>query len=113
MLSIRVRMSPDDPYKSLAQPFLAHYDLLRGSSATTARQFDRHLPPPPGKIIDAGGGAGHQAFRLADRGYQVVLADPSEEMLRRATERPRRKAAAARPALLATCTSMSITARMT
>jgi ubiquinone/menaquinone biosynthesis C-methylase UbiE len=73
-------MAPDDPYKSLAEPFLAHYDLLRGlvRYELAARQVDRHLPAPPGKIIDVGGGAGHQTFRLAERGYDVVLADPSE-----------------------------------
>jgi SAM-dependent methyltransferase len=52
-----------------------------------ARQLDVHLPPPPGRIIDVGGGAGHQTLRLADRGYEVVLADPSEAMLRQAVDR--------------------------
>ncbi|HEY3462811.1 MAG TPA: class I SAM-dependent methyltransferase [Gaiellaceae bacterium] len=77
-----------DPYAELAQPFLQHYDLLRGlvRYELAARQFDQHLPAPPARIIDIGGGAGHQTFRLADRGYNVVLADPSEEMLRRASE---------------------------
>ena len=51
------------------------------------RQLDLHLEPPPATIIDVGGGAGHQALRLAERGYQMVLADPSKEMLRRAAER--------------------------
>src|SRR5437764_6922204 len=78
-----------DPYLSLARPFVDHYDLLRGlvRYELAARQLDHHLPPPPGRIIDVGGGAGHQAMRLAERGYQVVLADPSEEMLRRASDR--------------------------
>lgn len=78
-----------DPYASLARAFLDHYELLRGRVRyeLAARQLDRHLVPPPAKIIDVGGGAGHQALRLAERGYQVVLADPSEEMLRRAAER--------------------------
>jgi S-adenosylmethionine-dependent methyltransferase len=91
LLPLDIRMSnlPPDPYESLAQPFLKHYELLRGlvRYELAARQLDLHLPPPPGKIIDVGGGAGHQTFRLAERGYDVVLADPSEEMLRRAYDR--------------------------
>jgi S-adenosylmethionine-dependent methyltransferase len=93
-----VPTSPVDPYESLAQPFIAHYELLRGlvRYELASRQLDRHLPAPPGKIIDLGGGAGHQTLRLAERGYRVVLADPSEEMLRRASERLGTLAAAVR-----------------
>jgi S-adenosylmethionine-dependent methyltransferase len=78
-----------DPYESLADRFLSHYELLRGvvRYELASRQLDVHLPAPPARIIDVGGGAGHQALRLADRGYDVVLADPSEEMLRRAADR--------------------------
>jgi S-adenosylmethionine-dependent methyltransferase len=81
--------APPDPYAPLARRFVDHYDSLRGlvRYELAARQLDLHLPPPPRRIIDVGGGAGHQALRLADRGYDVVLADPSEEMLRRADER--------------------------
>jgi S-adenosylmethionine-dependent methyltransferase len=32
-------------------------------------------------VLDAGGGAGHLAIRLARLGHQVVLSDPSGEML--------------------------------
>jgi S-adenosylmethionine-dependent methyltransferase len=80
---------PPDPYRFLAQPFMDHYGLLRGlvRYQLAARQLDLHLPAPPARFIDVGGGAGHQGMRLAERGYQVVLADPSEEMLRRATDR--------------------------
>jgi S-adenosylmethionine-dependent methyltransferase len=78
-----------DPYERLARPFVHHYDLLRGlvRYELAARQLEVHLPPPPGRVIDVGGGAGHQALRLAERGYEIVLADPSEEMLRRAADR--------------------------
>jgi S-adenosylmethionine-dependent methyltransferase len=78
-----------DPYRFLARAFLDHYGLLRGlvRYELAARQLDLHLPAAPARIIDVGGGAGHQAMRLAERGYRVVLADPSEEMLRRASER--------------------------
>ena len=36
----------------------------------------RHLPPPPARVIDAGGGSGGYACWLATRGYQVHLIDP-------------------------------------
>jgi S-adenosylmethionine-dependent methyltransferase len=81
--------APPDPYERLAPAFVHHYDLLRGlvRYELAARQLGLHLPPPPGRVIDIGGGAGHQALGLAERGYQVVLADPSDEMLRRAEDR--------------------------
>lgn len=43
-----------------------------------------HLPPPPGPIVDVGGGAGTQSLPLARRGYDVTIVDPSAAMLRRA-----------------------------
>jgi S-adenosylmethionine-dependent methyltransferase len=77
-----------DPYAALAAPFLAHYKTLRGvvRSALVARQLDAHMPAPPALVADIGGGAGHQAIRLAGLGYEVSLLDPSREMLDRAQE---------------------------
>jgi S-adenosylmethionine-dependent methyltransferase len=82
-------LEPPDPYESLARPFVDHYDSLRGlvRYELAARQLDLHLPPPPARLIDVGGGAGHQTLRLAELGYHIVLADPSKEMLRRAADR--------------------------
>ena len=42
----------------------------------TQEILERYLPPAPGTIIDAGGGAGVYACWLAARGYQVHLIDP-------------------------------------
>ncbi|MGH2813500.1 MAG: methyltransferase domain-containing protein [Actinomycetota bacterium] len=77
-----------DPYAALADDFVSHYGTLRGAVrfALVSRQLDAHLPPPPGRIADVGGGAGHQAIRLARSGYEVALLDPSEEMLGKARE---------------------------
>lgn len=36
------------------------------------------------RVLDAGGGSGHTAVRIAQLGNEVVLCDPSEEMLDRA-----------------------------
>jgi ubiquinone/menaquinone biosynthesis C-methylase UbiE len=45
--------------------FLRVWDLL-----------ERHLPPPPARILDVGGGAGVYAVPLAAAGYEVHLVDP-------------------------------------
>jgi S-adenosylmethionine-dependent methyltransferase len=45
-------------------------------------------------VLDAGGGAGHIAVRLAKLGNTVVLADPSEEMLAMAAGRAREEGVA-------------------
>jgi ubiquinone/menaquinone biosynthesis C-methylase UbiE len=41
----------------------------------TQELLHRYLPPPPGVILDIGGGAGAYAFWLAERDYQVHLMD--------------------------------------
>ncbi len=38
--------------------------------------LDRLLPPPPARLLDAGGGPGTYAAPLARRGYRVHLVDP-------------------------------------
>jgi SAM-dependent methyltransferase len=45
------------------------------------RQLVAHLPTRPGTVLDVGGGAGHQAIRLARRGHVVTLIDASPEMI--------------------------------
>lgn len=42
------------------------------------------LPDRPLRILDAGGGEGHMACRLAALGHQVLLCDVSDEMIHRA-----------------------------
>lgn len=76
-----------DVYEELAAPFVAHYDTLRGALryALISEQLDEHLGgDAPLDVVDVGGGAGHQAIRLARLGHRVTLVDPSPEMLRRA-----------------------------
>lgn len=77
-----------DVYEELAAPFVAHYDTLRGALryALVSEQVDEHLPARgPLDVVDVGGGAGHQAIRLARLGHHVTLVDPSAEMLRHAS----------------------------
>ena len=49
----------------------------------TVEQLDRELPAvedpaDPPRILDVGGGAGRYSIWLAERGYDVILVDPSE-----------------------------------
>ncbi|HEX9190005.1 MAG TPA: class I SAM-dependent methyltransferase [Vicinamibacteria bacterium] len=44
--------------------------------ARTQELVLRHLPPPPGVVLDVGGAAGAYAFWLAEGGYAVHLVDP-------------------------------------
>jgi ubiquinone/menaquinone biosynthesis C-methylase UbiE len=53
----------------------------------------RHLPPPPAKILDVGGGAGIYALPLAADGYEVHLIDPVPLLVRQAAEASRAAAA--------------------
>jgi len=49
----------------------------------------RHLPPPPGAVVDVGGAAGAYAFWLAERGYEVHLVDPAPLHVEQAEEESR------------------------
>jgi S-adenosylmethionine-dependent methyltransferase len=73
----------NDPFLRLADAFLAHHGTLRGvvRYALVARQLEEHLPPPPARVADVGGGAGQQTIPLARRGYEVTILDPSPTML--------------------------------
>ena len=76
-----------DDWAGLADKFVdGHYGTLRGRVRTHV--IDRHLReyllPPPARVVDVGGGAGHQSLPLARDGYRVTIVDPSETMLARA-----------------------------
>lgn len=75
-----------DPFSDLADGFVDHLASARGRvrQELVARQIAEHLPRPPGRVADIGGGAGDQALRLADAGYHVTLIDPSAAMVERA-----------------------------
>ncbi len=48
---------------------------------TLTKQLLARYLPPSGRILDVGGGPGRYTIWLAERGYQVVLADLSPELL--------------------------------
>lgn len=55
--------------------------------ALTCAMLERYLPPAGGRILDIGGGAGRYTIWLAERGYRVVLADLSPNLLELAQAR--------------------------
>jgi SAM-dependent methyltransferase len=52
----------------------------------TQELLSRHLPPPPAKVLDVGGGPGAYAAWLADRGYEVKLVDATPLHVQQALE---------------------------
>jgi S-adenosylmethionine-dependent methyltransferase len=92
-----------DPWAALGERFVGgHYGSLRGRVRTHVihEHLRAHLPPPPGAIVDVGGGAGHQSLPLAVDGYDVTVVDPSPWMLERAAERAAAAGVADRVALV-------------
>src|SRR5580698_9852979 len=82
------RMSTDT-WAGLADRFVDKaYASVKGYVRTYVmhHQLLEHLPPPPGSVLDVGGGAGHQSFPLARAGYDVTLLDPSQAMLDKAQQ---------------------------
>ena len=59
----------------------------RTEFAVTSRTLREHLPPPPARILDCGGGPGRYALMLAQQGYEVTLFDLSPELLALARRR--------------------------
>jgi S-adenosylmethionine-dependent methyltransferase len=83
----------DDMWAGLVDKFADDaYATVKGYVRTYVlhQQLMEHLPPPPARVLDVGGGAGHQSFPLAQAGYDVTLLDPSPAMLDKARERLQR-----------------------
>jgi len=59
----------------------------RTEFAVTLRALEKHLPPPPARVLDCGGGPGRYAIELARQGYEVTLFDSSSECLQMAGEK--------------------------
>ena len=57
----------------------------------TLELLDRHLPPPPGRIVDVGGGTGVYAVPLVERGFEVRVIEPIERHVDQVTETARRR----------------------
>jgi len=68
-------------------------DFFPLERARTQELILRHLPPPPGTILDVGGAAGAYALWHAERGYAVHLVDPVPLHVRQAEEASRARSA--------------------
>lgn len=68
--------------------FIEHF--IAGSQALDFREvcqaFLEFLPPGPGRILDAGAGAGQNAMALAGMGHSVVAVEPMMEFLNAARQ---------------------------
>ncbi len=64
--------------------------LAKGSGllefARTKELIQRFIPPPPGVVLDVGGGSGRYSFWLAEKGYEVHLIDPVQKHVKQARE---------------------------
>jgi SAM-dependent methyltransferase len=94
MCDARVVVDPD---------IAAHYALGLESSrlfiggqprlehVRTLELLDRHLPPPPGRILDVGGGSGVYAVPLVERGFEVHVIEPIERHVEEVAATARRR----------------------
>src|SRR6266542_1921822 len=73
----------EDPFAGRAAFFVGHYQGTRGRLRLelVLERLLEALPPPPARVLDAGGGTGAFAIPLAERGYDVTILDQSEEWL--------------------------------
>jgi ubiquinone/menaquinone biosynthesis C-methylase UbiE len=80
----------DDEIRAYYEAGLERDRLAQGYSRIeferTRELLARHLPPPPARVLDVGGGPGTYALWLADAGYDVALVDASPLHVRQAEE---------------------------
>ncbi len=74
-------------YDSHAENEWTRLERHRTEFAVTMRALVEHLPKPPARVLDVGGGPGRYAIALAGRGHQVTLLDLSANLLAVARER--------------------------
>ena len=74
-------------YDSMSEHEWARMDRHRTEFYVTLRALREHLPPPPARVLDCGGGPGRYAVELARWGYDVTLFDLSAGNLALAREK--------------------------
>ena len=83
-----IRLNPVElHYDRFAEREWERLDRHRMEFAVTCRVLDEQLPPPPGRILDVGGGPGRYALYLTQLGYRVTLIDLSQRSLDLALEK--------------------------
>ena len=95
------RIDAGSPWDVGARAFAEYADAPAGRLRfqLIADTLERHLPPAPLRVLDAGCGVGEMAVMLAGRGDVVTAVDASAEMLCVADERAGRLGPAARARL--------------
>ncbi|MBD0253468.1 MAG: methyltransferase domain-containing protein [Rubrobacter sp.] len=79
----------EDPFAGIARRYNSTGGILRQvvRYELVDRALAEHLPGPPARVVDVGGGSGQQAIPLLRNGYEVTILDPSQEMLEEARRR--------------------------
>ncbi len=79
-------LTVDDRFAGRADGFDEHYTEPRGRVRLdlVLERLNGVLPPPPARILDAGGGTGAFAIPLARLGYNVTVVDQSADWLEHA-----------------------------
>jgi S-adenosylmethionine-dependent methyltransferase len=79
----------EDPFAELAAGYNSSGETLRRvvRQELADRGLAEHLPGPPVRVVDVGGGAGQQAIPLLRKGHEVTILDPSPRMLAQAHRR--------------------------
>ena len=85
--SDEVQNAVQNLYRSDPEREWQRMERHRTEFAVTLRALDEHLPAPPARILDCGGGPGRYSIALAQRGYDVTLFDLSPELLAMAREK--------------------------
>jgi S-adenosylmethionine-dependent methyltransferase len=80
-------MPVQDYYDEQAEAEWQRLERHRMEYAISMRVLGKHLPPPPGHVLDIGGGPGRYAIALAQQGYTVTLCDLSPTSLRLAEQK--------------------------
>ncbi len=88
----------EDPFSGLADRYNSTGTILHQviRYELVDRGISEHLPGPPARVVDVGGGAGQQAIPLSRKGHEVTILDPSPKMLAEARRRLAREDAGVR-----------------
>src|SRR4051812_38107235 len=74
----------EDSFSGFAERYYASGRTLRGVFATSWSSGNSKNICRARRVVDAGGGAGHQTIPLARKGYEVTILDPSRSIVREA-----------------------------
>src|SRR5437763_355874 len=83
---------PTDPaiqayYDAAPEETRLEMDVFRLEQVRTRELIVRHMPRPPGTVLDVGGAAGAYAFWLSESGFDVRLIDASPRLVEIARRR--------------------------